>query len=180
MLPLGHVAYTWAAISFLQSRHKGLDIDYRAAAFAALLPDIVDKPLSLTLLSESGTSQGLSHTLLGHGLVTLATMRFRPRWLPYALLFNSHLIADQMWKYSDTLFFPFSRRLASWKYMGSPAAMLSAYAEIATRPGIVAVEALGVVLLGWVVRKHQLHRRRPFVRLLSAGQVNPKSVETAS
>ncbi len=180
MLPLGHVAYTWAAVSFLQSHHEGLDFDYRAAAVAALLPDIIDKPLSLTLLSESGTSQGLSHTLLGHALVTLATARFRPRWLPYALVFNSHLVADQMWKYTDTLFFPFSRRLASWKYMGSPAAMLSAYAEIATRPGIIAVEAVGVALMGWVVKKHQLHRRRPFIQLLLTGQVNVESGEATS
>jgi hypothetical protein len=57
MLPLGHVAYTWAALTWLQSRHRASEVDYRAAAVAALLPDLVDKPLSLTLLSDSGTSR---------------------------------------------------------------------------------------------------------------------------
>ncbi|MGC9332662.1 MAG: hypothetical protein ACP5JJ_00820, partial [Anaerolineae bacterium] len=71
MLPLGHVAYTWAGLTWLQSKGHGKEVDYRYAAVAALLPDLVDKPLSLTLLSNSGTSQGLCHTLLAHSLLTL-------------------------------------------------------------------------------------------------------------
>jgi hypothetical protein len=171
MFPGGHVAYTWAALTWLQTRRKALDLDYRVAAVAALLPDLVDKPLSLTVLSDSGTSQGLAHTLLGHALFTTAMARLKPEWLPYALIANSHLVADQMWKYPRTLFFPFSGRLDSWTYMGSPAAMLSAYAEIATRPSILAIEAVGLVLLGWVMRKGQLQRRGNLMRLLRTGRM---------
>jgi hypothetical protein len=180
MLPFGHIAYTWAALSLLQSHHRAMNLDYRGAAVAALLPDIIDKPLSLTLLSESGTSQGLSHTLVGHAFVTVATARLKPTWLPYALVFNSHLVADQMWKYRNTLFFPFLGRLASWRYMGSPAAMLSAYAEIALRPSIVAVEAVGLALLGWVAKKHRLHHRRPLSRFLLTGKTNHEALEPPS
>lgn len=171
MLPLGHVAYTWAALAWLQSRGKARNIDYRGAAVAALLPDVVDKPLSLTLLANSGTSQGLSHTLLGQGLCTLGIARARPSWLPYALIANAHLLADQMWKYPRTLFFPFSGHLDSWKFMGTPAAMLSAYAEIATRPAILAVEAVGLALLAWIVRRGRLYRKQALKRLLLDGQV---------
>jgi len=171
MFPLGHVAYTWAAVKWLQSRGKAQDVDYRGAALASMLPDLVDKPLSLTLLSDSGTSQGLSHTLLGQALLTLAAAHFKPEWLPYALISNSHLAADQMWKYPRTLFYPFSGRLDSWKFMGTPSAMLSAYAEIATRPAIIAVEALGIALLGWVVCKGRLHTREGLVRLLATGRL---------
>jgi len=171
MFPLGHVAYTWAATTWLQSQGKALDIDYRGAALAAMLPDLVDKPLSLTLMSESGTSQGLSHTLLGQTLLTLAVARLKPGWLPYALISNSHLAADQMWKYPRTLFYPFSGRLDSWRFMGTPSAMLSAYAEIATRPAILAVESLGIALLGWVVRKGRLHSKEGLVRLLATGKL---------
>jgi hypothetical protein len=152
MLPLGHVAYTWAGLAWLQSRGRATNVDFRAAAVAALVPDLVDKPLSLTLLSESGTSQGPAHTLL-------------------ALICNSHLLADQMWKYPRTLFFPLSGRLDSWKFMGSPAAMLSAYAEIVTRPTILAVEAVGLALLGWVVHHGRLHRRSRLARLLRTGRI---------
>lgn len=171
MLPLGHVAYTWAALTWLQSRGQVRDVDYRGAALAALLPDLVDKPLSLTLLADSGTSQGLSHTVLGQALLTLGVARLKPRWLPYALISNSHLVADQMWKYPRTLFFPFSGRLDSWQFMGTPAAMLAAYAEIVTRPAILAVEVAGLALLGWVVRKGRLYRRQSLKRLLLTGKM---------
>jgi hypothetical protein len=171
MLPLGHVAYTWAALTWLQSKGLAQDVDYRAAAVAAVLPDLIDKPLSLTLLAKSGTSQGLSHTLLGHVALTSAVARFKPSWLPYALIANSHLLTDQMWKYPMTLFFPFSGRLDSWKFMGTPAAMLIAYAEIVTRPSILLVEALGLILLGWTARKGRLHRRDSLKRLLYSGRL---------
>lgn len=171
MLPVGHVAFTWAALAWLQSRGQARDADFRGAALAALLPDLVDKPLSLTVLAESGTSQGLSHTLVGHTLLTLGVARFRRRWLPYALIANSHLVADQMWKYPRTLFFPFSGRLDSWKFMGTPGAMLSAYAEIVTRPAIVAVEVAGLALLGWLVRRGQLYRKAGLKRLLFKGKI---------
>jgi hypothetical protein len=174
MLPLGHVAYTWAGLAWLQSRGRATGVDFRAAAAAALLPDLVDKPLSLTLLSESGTSQGPAHTLLAQGALSLAVARWKPGWLPYALICNSHLLADQMWKYPRTLLFPFSGRLDSWKFMGSPSAMLSAYAEIVTRPAILAVEAAGLALLGWVVLRGRLYRKERLARLLRTGSIEVK------
>lgn len=170
MLPLGHIAYTWAALSWLRSRGKATDIDYRGAALAALLPDLIDKPLTLTLMSGSGTSQGPSHTLLGQALLTAAVARFRPNWLPYALVSNSHLLSDQMWKYRRTLFFPFSGRFDTWRFMGTPSAMLDAYTEIATRPAIVAVEAIGFALLGCLVQRHRLYRKSSLKRLLLTGK----------
>lgn len=171
MMPLGHVAYTWAALTWLQSHGRAADVDYRAAAVAAVLPDLIDKPISLTLMSDSGTSQGVSHTLLGQAALTAAVVRFKPEWLPYALIANSHLAADQMWKYRDTLFFPFSGRFDSWKFMGSPAAMLSAYAEILSRPSILAIEMVGLGLLGWVIGKGRLYRKRSLKRLLKTGKL---------
>lgn len=169
MLPLGHVAYTWAALTWLQRRGLAREVDYRTAAIAALLPDLIDKPISLTLLSDSGTSQGIAHTLPAHATATLAIARYRPPWLPYALLANAHLAADQMWKYPRTLFYPFSGQLDFWRFMGSPAAMLDAYAEIIARPAIVAVELVGLALLAWVTLTGKLYRARNLRRLLSAG-----------
>lgn len=171
MLPIGHIAYTWAALAWLQSHQLVGNVDYRGAAAAALLPDLIDKPLSLSVMSNSGTSQGLAHTLLGHALLTAIVSRYRPEWLLYALIANSHLAADQMWKYPRTLLFPFSRRLDSWKFMGTPSAMVSAYIEIATRPSILVVEVVGLALLGWVIGKGQLHRRRGLKHLLLSGKL---------
>jgi hypothetical protein len=131
---------------------------------------LIDKPLTLTVMSGSGTSQGPSHTLLGQTLLTGATARLKPQWLPYALIANAHLLADQMWKYPRTLLFPVLGRFDSWKFMGTPSAMLDAYAEIATRPAILAIEAIGLVLLGWFVRRHRLHKRGPLKRFLLTGR----------
>ena len=172
MLPFGHLAYTWAALSWLQSRGRAGGVDYRGAAVAALLPDLVDKPLTLTLMSGAGTSQGPGHTLLGQALLTAVTAQVKPALLPYALISNSHLLADQMWKYPRTLLFPFSGRFDSWKFMGTPSAMLDAYAEIATRPAILAVEAVGLVLLGWLARRHRLYRRGPLKQFLLTGKTS--------
>jgi hypothetical protein len=171
MLPVGHVAYTWAALLWLQSRGCAADVDYRAAAVAALLPDLVDKPLSLTLMANSSTSQGFAHTLIAHATVSCCLARTRSPLLPYALLMNSHLLADQMWKYPRTLLYPLSGEFDTWRFMGTPGAMLEAYAEIAARPAILAVEALGLLLLAWVIRKGRLHRRGPLSRLLRTGTI---------
>jgi hypothetical protein len=148
-------------------------VDYRGAAVFSLLPDLIDKPLSLSVLANSGTSQGLAHTLLGQAALTWVVARTRPRWLPYALISNSHLVADQMWKYPRTLFFPFSGRLDSWKFMGTPAAMLDAYAEILSRPAILAVEAVGLGLLAWVVHRGGLHRKGRLGQFLKNGKLTP-------
>ena len=44
MLRIGHVAYAWATAAWLESHGHAKDIDYRAAAIAALLPtDILDR-----------------------------------------------------------------------------------------------------------------------------------------
>ncbi len=171
MLPVGHIAYTWAAVVWLRSHGRAEDVDLRSAALASLLPDLVDKPLALTVLSGSGTSQGPSHALASQVLVTLAVAIFKRTWLPYALASNCHLVADRMWKYRRTLLFPFSRQLDRWKFMGTPAAMLGAYAEIATRPAILAVEAGGLFLLGWIVRRYGLCSRHAVMHLLRTGKL---------
>jgi hypothetical protein len=50
--------------------------------------------------------------------------------------------------------------------------MLSAYAEIATRPSIVAVEAVGLALLSWVIRKGKLYRKHGMKQLLLRGTLD--------
>jgi hypothetical protein len=154
-----------------------VDIDYRAAALAALLPDIIDKPLSLTILSESGTSQGPAHTLVGQAVLAATLIAAKREWLPYVLIAGSHLIADQMWKYPRTLFFPFSGRLDSWQYMGSPTAMFNAYAEIVRRPSIIAIELVGLGLLGWLAHKSRFWHRTSLKRLLRTGKLDLASRE---
>lgn len=172
MLPLGHIAYTWAGLAAAEAGWSW-DIDYRAAALAALLPDLIDKPLALTVMRRSGTSQGLGHTLLFHALLTLLTVWKRWKWSRYALTVNLHLVADQMWKYRSTFCFPFLGRLEAWTFMGTPSAMLNAYAEIARSPEVLAVELVGLGLLIRLVRKAQLYRPNRAKAFLLTGRLNP-------
>jgi hypothetical protein len=158
-------------LAWVQGHGKATEVDYRGAAVASLLPDLIDKPLSLSVLANSGTSQGMAHTLLGQIALTWLVARTRPQWLPYALVSNSHLLADQMWKYPRTLFFPFSGQLDSWKFMGTPAAMLDAYAEILTRPAILAVEAVGLGLLAWMAHRGGLYRKGRLKQFLQSGRL---------
>ncbi len=51
--------------------------------------------------------------------------------------------------------------------------MIEAYAEIVTRPAILAVEVVGLGLLAWVVRKGRLYRPSALKRLLRQGRLTP-------
>jgi inner membrane protein len=160
VLPAGHIEYTWGVLNLLQ-RKAGLfeNADYRIVALAALLPDLIDKPLSLLVFTDSKTSQGLTHTLLVHLLVSLIVFVWWRKGLVYALAFNVHLLADRIWLYPRTLFFPFlGWQFEPWRFMGSPEAMLDAYAEIITYPLIITLESIGLVILAWLVMAYHLYR----------------------
>jgi inner membrane protein len=173
MLPPGHIEYTWGALNLLQ-RKAGLfkDADYRVAALSALSPDLIDKPLSLLVFTDSKTSQGLAHTLLVHLLVSLIVFIWWRKGFVYALAFNGHLLADRIWLYPRTLFFPFlGWQFEPWRFMGSPKAMLDAYTEIVTYPLIIALESIGLVVLAWLVIIYRLYRRENLTAFLASGRL---------
>jgi len=69
MLPSAHVEFTWAAANALQRSPLGRrwqDLDYRLLALAAILPDLIDKPLAIFALPDSHAAQLYGHTLLLH------------------------------------------------------------------------------------------------------------------
>ena len=161
MFPVGHVAYTWGAVNVLQ-RHipEWANVDYRFLALAAMLPDIADKPLAMTVFKDSQTSQGLSHTLLLHvavAVVALAVWRWRS--LPYLLAFNMHLLLDQSWHHPETLFFPaMGWEFDPYRFMGTPEAMISVYWDIFLLPQIWIAEGIGAVILAVLFFHYRLFR----------------------
>ena len=173
MLPAGHIEYTWGALNLLQRKARLFeDADYRVAALAALLPDLIDKPLSLLVFTDSKTSQGLAHTLLVHLLVSLIIFVWWRKGSVYALAFNAHLLADRIWRYPRTLFFPFlGWQFEPWRFMGSPEAMLDAYAEVVTYPLIIALESIGLVILAWLVVTYHLYRWENLLVFLVSGRL---------
>lgn len=175
MLPPAHVEFTWAALNALQ-RQAGWfkDADYRLAALAAVLPDLIDKPLATFVLTNEDAALLFGHTALAHAGVWLAVAGTGqlPRALPYLLAFSGHLVADRMWSFNQTLWWPFKgRRFHQWKHVGSPQAILQAYARvIREEPLLLTFEALGALLLVWFVRDRRLWQRAELAAFLHTGQ----------
>ena len=174
MLPPGHVEFTWAVLNLLQ-RQAGLfeDADYRLAALAAVLPDLIDKPLATFVLTDAEAALLYGHTALLHGGVWLAAAAAGqlPRGLPYLLAFSGHLLADRMWSFSQTLLWPLrGRRFHQWKHVGSPEAILRAYAKvIRDEPLLLTFEALGALLLAWFILDRGLWQRDQVAAFIKTG-----------
>jgi hypothetical protein len=199
MLPTGHVEFTWAGLHLLQSRlNLFREADMRWVSLAALAPDLLDKPLALTLYRDTEAALFWGHNLWLHlavwgvavavNLLGVRTTRQRTRLqgflagatrpLPYLLAFSGHLIADRMWGFQESLFYPFGAGYwHPWVHVGEPQAMLSAYIEIIrTTPILVAFEVIGLALLvwvaherGWASRLRNLLGSLPFCRLHPRG-----------
>jgi hypothetical protein len=187
MLPTGHIEFTWAALNLLQ-RQTGLfpAADYRWVAAAALAPDLLDKPLALTLYRDTNAALFWGHNLWLHLAVWLAVAAWaylparraaaagQGRFLlalPYLLAFTGHLIADRMWGFQESLFYPLGAGYwHPWVHVGAPDAMLAAYLEIIrTTPLLVVFEVLGLGLLAWVVYDRKLWGER-LIGWLSTGR----------
>lgn len=177
MLPFAHVEFTWAVANAWQ-RLRPIpalqDLDYRLLALAAVLPDVIDKPLAIFALPEANAALLYGHTLLLHLAVwggVAATGRLR-RWLPYLLAFSGHLLADRMWGFARTLLWPLrGRQFHQWKDVGSPEAFLRAYGDIIrSEPKLLAFEAVGLLLLAWVIADRKLYRKDMLRRFLRTGK----------
>lgn len=184
MLPTGHVEFTWAALNLIQRTTGRLEqADYRWVAVAALAPDLLDKPLALTIYRESQAALFWGHNLwlhLGVWLAAWGWARWRrraggssfARWLPYLLAFSGHLVADRMWGFTESLFYPLGAGYwHPWVHVGAPEAMLEAYIEIIrTTPILVAFEVVGLALLAWFLWDRKLWQPERLVALLCTGR----------
>ncbi len=176
MFPIGHIGYTYGAVALLQTRFPQFTqlqrIDYRAVALVALLPDFIDKPLSLLVFTESHSGQGLAHTLIAHILITAAIFLWKRDWLAYALILNGHLLADQMWTHPHTLFFPFMGwYFEPWRFLGTPRAFTEAYLHILTLPQVWILEVGGAVIMLWFALKNHLYNHTNLLHFVQTGHI---------
>lgn len=159
MLPPAHVELTWGVLQWLQKRSLFQDADYRGVALASILPDLVDKPLAVFIFPNSGAALLFAHTLLLHALAWAVLLARRAwGWLPYALAFSGHLVADRMWGFTQTLLWPFrGLRFHQWRHVGSPGDFLEAYADIVREePKLILFELAGLAALVWFVARNRL------------------------
>lgn len=188
MLPTGHVEFTWAALNLFQRRLGWFpQADYRFAALAALAPDLLDKPLALTVYRDTQAALFWGHNLWFHLGAWLAVAAWAwtgrrgsrrgrlGRALPYLLAFSGHLIADRMWGFRESLFYPFGAGYwHPWVHVGAPGAMWSAYVEIIrTTPILLVFEVIGLVLLIWFIWDRRLWAKTRLIAWLSTGRFAP-------
>jgi inner membrane protein len=174
MFPIGHIAYTCGVVDVLRRRVPAwADVDFRCVAVASVLPDVIDKPLAVTVFHASQTSQGLGHTLLLHIIVAATALAFmRGRALPYVLAFSGHLVLDQIWHHPATALFPFMGwEFDPYRFMGTPRAMVSVYRDLFVLPQVWMAEAVALLLLGAYIARYHLYRWTELRRLLRTGCV---------
>jgi hypothetical protein len=182
MLPTAHLEFTWAALNWLQ-RKAGLfdEADYRGVALASMAPDLLDKPLAMTVYRHTDAALFWGHNLWLHGLLWLGGWlwtrgrgRTFRRAAPYLLAFSGHLVADRMWGFRESLLYPFGAGYwHPWRHVGGPAAMLDAYRDVIRKtPLLIIFESVGLLLLGWFIRDRKLTRRGRLAGLLRTGRVS--------
>ncbi|MFQ6012490.1 MAG: metal-dependent hydrolase [Thermoplasmata archaeon] len=176
MFLLGHLGLTLALVVGARRRFVDLRVDYRVLLAAALLPDLIDKPLSLAF-GIGGRSYG--HTLLF--AVTLTGLFLLARsWpvirrpgtigaaalLPLAIGTWTHLLLDRMWALPEILFWPF----LGFAFPVDPfdlSKLLLAYQD----PYVLVGDVLGAVALGFLVWRHRVYRRANLLRVLRRGRL---------
>jgi hypothetical protein len=174
MMPPGHVVVTWSVAELLQQNNSRLQLDYRLLAACALLPDFIDKPLALFLFTDSQSGQNVAHSFVPHILLLVACLLWWRRALPYMLAFNGHLLADGMWRHTETFWWPFFgwSNFWQWKFMNTPTAMLNVYLEIITRyPQVWVVELLALAVLVAFVRRHCLYHWPALKQFVRTGRL---------
>jgi len=103
MLIFGHTGIATGAVHAIDRR-----ADLRWVPLAALLPDLVDKPLWLLAPGfTNGWTRNAAHSLTGLAVFTLfVAWTLREKAWPLILAYASHLVLDQMWLEGHILVWP--------------------------------------------------------------------------
>jgi len=144
--PRGFVARIRRATASLARR-----VDLRLMMVAALLPDIIDKPLGLLVLGDTyGTGRLFCHALIFPvALAAVGLLLWHVRRVSALLIlaYGSalHLVLDAMWRTPTTLFWPIT---AITTHAGSPGNWLSRVLEgLLHNPATYVPEIAGAIIL---------------------------------
>jgi hypothetical protein len=177
MLPPAHVAYTWLALSFAQTR-LGVyrDADYRLVALAAVGQDLIDKPLAWLYFYRRYKSAVLfAHTLLAQVAVVLLTVfRYPHLWL-YSTAFVGHSFLDRIWNFPSTFYWPLRGwRFHVWGKQGSEQEKigLAYWFAFTRRPELWGWELGGILALALFLWRHHLYRPARLLGFLLTGKTD--------
>ena len=139
-----------ALIGYAVFRWKGNALAIPVAMIAALLPDLVDKPLGHLFLQDSlDNGRIFAHSLLFLGIIAAASFAARKKYGAVAIALVagviSHLLLDGMWDNPTTLFWPLLGPFAQDHYPdyfgNAVVAELTAVSEYAFMLGVVLIGA---------------------------------------
>lgn len=138
-------------------------LDLRLLAFAALLPDVIDKPLGHYLLPGIfDNGRIFAHTLLFTlVLFVIGIILYRRRgriWgLTLALGSASHLVLDAMWRTPETLLWP----AFGWGFPVIDITNLwrTLWESLTSHPSVYVPEIIGLAVLGFI-GVHLITKRR--------------------
>jgi len=145
-LPAGVAARLRQATASLSRR-----VDLRVLAVAALLPDIIDKPLGMVLLADTlGSGRLFCHALIFPVVLAAAgALQWRARRVSALLIlaYGSflHLVLDGMWRNPDVLFWPFTRMPV--QAASSHDWLARVLQELITNPAAYVPEIVGATML---------------------------------
>ena len=164
---LWHMGLTTLIVWFVMRGNPR--VDYRIVAVAALLPDLIDKPIGRILLRDRYESGRIyAHTLLLNLALfcVLFFMRGRGKRTFVLIPISSllHLALDGVWSNPRIFWWP----LFGTEFPREPVrdGALS-FLNPLNNPGAIWQEAVGVVVIAWLLASHGLLSRdgmRSFVR----------------
>lgn len=139
-----------ALIGYVVFRWKGSALAIPVAMVAALLPDLVDKPLGHLFLQDTlDNGRIFAHGLFFIGMIAAASFAVRKKHGPLAIALvagvASHLILDGMWGNPTTLFWPLLGPFTQEQYPdyfgNAVVAELTAPSEYAFMLGVAVIAA---------------------------------------
>ena len=173
MLPHSHIFVAWGLQKFLENRFASFKgADYRLIALASILPDLVDKPLAVFVFPEMKAGLLFAHAPIFH-LPWFLLTRWRQALWPYALAFTGHIIADRIWFFRETFWFPLHGfRFHPWQHIGDLKSFGHAYrAMYKRRPDLFLYEVLAFVVLHWFIVSSGLTHRHALWQFIRTGRV---------
>jgi inner membrane protein len=165
MFALGHLGLSWGGAVLLVEAARRLPdrrdpdlsgprermgLDYRFVILGSLLPDLIDKPLGVYVLTDTlGSGRAFGHSLLFLALLAAAALVLRR---PYRTAFASiafgcaaHLLLDRMWAEPETLVWPLLHRTAPPEELeGWAGQMLD---QLASNPAVYVPEIAGGLIV---------------------------------
>jgi hypothetical protein len=173
MLPQSHAFIALGLQKFLASQFDSLkDADYRKVALASVLPDLIDKPLAVFVFPEMKAGLLFAHAPIFH-LPWLILSRWCTSWLPYALAFTGHIIADRIWFFRETFWFPrYGFRFHQWQHIGDLKSFGNAYrAMYKRRPDLFLYEVFALSVFLWFVVSSGLTNRQALWQFIRTGKL---------